>query len=166
MPTFDVVSEIDMQEVRNAVDQARREVGTRFDFKDTGSSLDLREGDGKDEIVLQSATEDRLRALTQVLEEKLVRRSVSLKALSYGKVEEASKGAARQVVTLAAGITDVKAREVNRFIKEHAAKGVSSQTQGEQLRVSAKKRDDLQAVIAALKEHDFDIPLQFKNFRD
>ncbi|MGH9155374.1 MAG: YajQ family cyclic di-GMP-binding protein [Acidimicrobiales bacterium] len=162
MPTFDVVSEIDMQEVRNAVDQARREVANRFDFKDTVSNIDLTEK----EIVLESATEDRLRALTQVLEERLVRRSVSLKALTYGKVEEASKGAARQVVTLTAGITDVKAREVNRFIKDNAAKGVSSQTQGEQVRVSGKKRDDLQAVIAALKEHDFDIPLQFKNFRD
>ncbi len=162
MPTFDVVSEVDLQEVRNAVDQAQREVSTRFDFKDTGSSIEL--GDG--EIKLHSATEDRLRALTQVLEEKLVRRSVSLKALDYGKVEEASKGTVRQVVTIAAGINDVKAREVNKFVKEHAPKGVSSQTQGEQLRVSAKKRDDLQAVIAALKDHDFGIPLQFKNFRD
>jgi len=162
MPTFDVVSEVDLQEVRNAVDQAQREVSTRFDFKDTGSSIEL--GDG--EIRLASATEDRLRALTQVLEEKLVRRSVSLKSLDYGKVEEASKGTVRQTVAIAAGINDVKAREVNRFVKENAPKGVSSQTQGEQLRVSAKKRDDLQAVIAALKDHDFGIPLQFKNFRD
>ena len=162
MPTFDVVSEVDLQEVRNAVDQAQREVSTRFDFKDTGSSIEL--GDG--EIKLQTATEDRLRALVQVLEEKLVRRTVSLKSLTYGKVEEGSKGAVRQTAAITAGINDVKAREVNRFIKEHAAKGVSSQTQGEQVRVSAKKRDDLQAVIAALKEHDFGIPLQFKNFRD
>ena len=162
MPTFDVVSEVDLQEVRNAVDQAQREVSTRFDFKDTGSSIEL--GDG--EIKLQSATEDRMRALVQVLEEKLVRRTVSLKSLTYGKIEEGSKGAVRQTAAITAGINDVKAREVNRFIKEHAAKGVSSQTQGEQVRVSAKKRDDLQAVIAALKEHDFGIPLQFKNFRD
>jgi cyclic-di-GMP-binding protein len=162
MPTFDVVSEVDLQEVRNAVDQAQREVSTRFDFKGTGSSVELGEG----EIRLHSATEDRLRALTQVLEEKLVRRSVSLKALTYGKVEEAAKGTVRQSAAITAGINDVKAREVNRFVKEHAPKGVSSQTQGEQVRVSAKKRDDLQAVIAALKEHDFGIPLQFKNFRD
>ena len=162
MPTFDVVSEVDDQEVRNAVDQARREVATRFDFKDTGSSIDL----GENEITLHSATEDRLRALRQVLEEKLVRRSVSLKALTPGNVEEASKGSARQVIALAAGISDTKAKEINRFIKEKAPKGVSSQTQGEQLRVSAKKRDDLQGVIAALKEQDFGIPLQFKNFRD
>lgn len=162
MPTFDVVSEVDLQEVRNAVDQAHREVATRFDFKDTGSAVEL--GDG--EIRLDSSTEDRLRALVQVLEEKLVRRSVSLKMLDWQKVEEASKGAVRQTVKLNVGINDVKAREVNRFIKDMGAKGVSSQTQGDQLRVSAKKRDDLQAVIAALKEHDFGIPLQFKNFRD
>ena len=162
MPTFDVVSEIDLQEVKNAVDQARREVATRFDFKDTGSDVDL----GDKEIVLRSATEERLKALIQVLEEKLVRRSVSLKALTYGKVEEAAKGSSRQVVTLNSGISDTKAREVNRFIKDQAPKGVSSQAQGDQVRVSGKKRDDLQAVIAALKEHDFDIPLQFRNFRD
>ncbi len=162
MPTFDVVSEVDLQEIRNAVDQARREVSTRYDFKDTGSTVELGEG----EIRLASATEDRLRALVQVLEEKLVRRSVSLKALSYGKVEEAARGAVRQVATINAGISDVKAREINRFVKDRGVKGVSSQTQGDQLRVSGKKKDDLQAVIAALREHDFEIPLQFKNFRD
>ncbi len=162
MPTFDVVSEVDLQEVRNAVDQAAREVSTRFDFKGTDSSVEL--GDG--EILLHSATEDRLRALVQVLEEKLVRRSVPMKALDYGKVEQASKGAVRQSVAITAGISDDKARAINRFIKDRKTKGVSSQSQGEQVRVSGKKRDDLQAVIAALKEHDFEIPLQFKNFRD
>ena len=162
MPTFDVVSEVDLQEVRNAVDQAQREVATRFDFKDTGSTIEL--GDG--EIRLHSVTEDRLRALVQVLEEKLVRRSVSLKALTYGKVEEASKGTVRQTAAIQAGISDVKAREINRFIKDRGTKGVSSQAQGDQVRVSGKKRDDLQATIAALKEQDFGIPLQFKNFRD
>ena len=162
MPSFDVVSELDLQEVRNAVDQAQREVATRFDFKDTGSSIEL--GDG--EIRLRSATEDRLRALTQVLEEKLVRRNVSLKALSYGKIEEGAKGTVRRTATLVAGISDEKARAINRFVKEKAAKGVSSQTQGDQVRVTAKKKDDLQAVIAALKQNDFELPLQFKNFRD
>ena len=162
MPTFDVVSELDLQEVRNAVDQAQREVATRFDFKDTGSTIEL--GDG--EIRLHSASEDRLRALTQVLEEKLVRRQVSLKALSYGKVEEGSKGTARQTVTLVAGINDEKAREINRLVKDKGLKGVNSQTQGNQVRVQGKKKDDLQAVIAALKEHDFGLPLQFRNFRD
>ncbi|MGH9276614.1 MAG: YajQ family cyclic di-GMP-binding protein [Acidimicrobiales bacterium] len=162
MPSFDVVSELNMQEVRNAVDQAQREVTTRFDFKDTGSAIEL----GETEIRLRSASEDRLRALTQVLEEKLVRRQVSLKSLSYAKVEDAAKGSVRQTVALQAGIGDEKAREINKFIKARAAKGVSSQTQGEQVRVTGKKRDDLQAVIAALKEGDFGIPLQFKNFRD
>jgi uncharacterized protein YajQ (UPF0234 family) len=162
MPTFDVVSELDLQEVRNAVDQAQREVATRFDFKDTGSTIEL----GEEEIRLHSASEDRLRALVQVLEEKLVRRQVSLKALSYGKVEEGAKGTARQSVTLVAGINDEKAREINRFIKDKALKGINSQTQGNQVRVNGKKKDDLQGVIAALREHDFDLPLQFRNFRD
>ena len=151
-----------MQEVRNAVDQARREVSTRFDFKDTGSELEL----AGQELRLHSSTEDRLRALIQVLEEKLVKRQVSLKALDHGKVEEASKGTVRQTITIRAGIDSDHARTINKLIKEKAPKGVSSQTQGDQLRVSAKKRDDLQAVIAALKEADLDYPLQFNNFRD
>jgi uncharacterized protein YajQ (UPF0234 family) len=162
MPTFDVVSQVDMQEVKNAVDQAHREVSTRFDFKNTESTIEL----SGNEIHLHSATEDRLRALVQVLEEKLVRRQVSLKALDYGKVEEASRGASRQTVTLKAGISSDNARAINRFIKDKGPKGVSSQTQGDQVRVSAKKRDDLQTVIANLKEQDFGIPLQFENFRD
>ena len=162
MPTFDVVSEVDLQEVRNAVDQAHREVATRFDFKDTGSTVEL--GDG--EIRLHSSSEDRLRALVQVLEEKLVRRNVSLKGLTYEKVEEGSKGTARQRILLAAGVDDTKAKQINRFIKDRGVKGVSSQTQGDQIRVTGKKRDDLQNLIAALKEEDFGIPLQFKNFRD
>ena len=162
MPTFDVVSEVDMQEVKNAVDQASRELATRFDFKDTGSGIELTGS----ELRLVSATEDRLRAVLQVLEEKLVKRQVSLKALDRGKVEEAAKGTVRQTVTLNAGISSENARKLNKFIKDNAPKGVSSQTQGEQLRVSGKKRDDLQAVIAALKGEDFGIPLQFTNFRD
>jgi len=162
VPTFDVVSEVDLQEVRNAVDQAHREVATRFDFKDTGSTIELAD----EEIRLHSATADRMRALVQVLEEKLVRRSVSLKGLTYGEIEDASKGAVRQTISLAAGIDDAKARQINRFVKDKGLKGVSSQTQGDQIRVTGKKRDDLQAIIAALKTEDFGIPLQFKNFRD
>jgi uncharacterized protein YajQ (UPF0234 family) len=156
------VSQVDPQEVRNAVDQAARELSTRFDFKGTDSSIDL----GTGELTLRSATEDRLKAVRQVLEEKLVKRNVSLKALDYGKVEEASGGSARQVVKIVAGISSDKARELNKHIKELNLKGIQSQTQGDQLRVSGKKRDDLQGVIAALKEHDFGIPLQFENFRD
>jgi uncharacterized protein YajQ (UPF0234 family) len=164
MPTFDIVSQVDMQEVRNAVDQAARELTQRFDFKGTGSTVELKEKDG--EIELRSASEDRLNAVRQVLEEKLVKRKISLKALEHGKVEEAAGGTVRQVTKLQAGISSEKARALNRFIKENAAKGVQSQTQGEQVRVTGKKRDDLQAVIAALKAEDFGVPLQFENFRD
>lgn len=162
MPTFDVVSEVDLQELRNAVDQAHREVANRFDFKNTGTELELAEN----EIRLHSSTEDRLKALVQVLEEKLVKRQVPLKAISYGNVEDAAKGTVRQTATLNVGIDDPKSREINKFIKGLGIKGVSSQTQGDQLRVQSKKRDDLQEVIAALKGEDFGIPLQFKNFRD
>jgi uncharacterized protein YajQ (UPF0234 family) len=162
MPTFDVVSEVDMQEVRNAVDQASRELATRFDFKGTDSTIALSER----EIELHSATEERLKAVAQVLEEKLVRRKVSLKALDYGKVEEAAKGTARQKVALQTGISDEKAREIGKFIKGLSLKGVQHQVQGDQLRVSGKKRDDLQSAIQAMREHDFGVPLQFTNFRD
>jgi hypothetical protein len=162
VPSFDVVSEVDLQEVRNAVDQASREAGTRFDFKGTDSSIDLNDH----EIVLESSTEDRLKALNQVLEEKLVRRQVSLKALDQGRIEEASKGRARQRTTLRAGISAEHGKRINKLVKDLGLKGVSSQVQGEQVRVSGKKRDDLQAVIQALKEQDLGIPLQFQNMRD
>ena len=162
MPTFDVVSEVDMQEVRNAVDQVAREVSQRFDFKGTDSSVEI----GDDEIKLASSSEDRLAALRVVLEEKFAKRKVSMKVLDYGTVEPASGGSVRQTVKLQAGINADKARELNKFIKGLGLKGVQSSTQGEQLRVSGKKRDDLQAAIAALKEQDFGIPLQFNNFRD
>jgi uncharacterized protein YajQ (UPF0234 family) len=162
MPSFDVSSEVDMQEVRNAVDQAQRELATRYDFKNTNSSIEL----SGHQMTLASASEDRLRAVRQVLEEKLVKRQVSLKAVSYGDVADAAGGTVRQQVTLNAGISKEKATELNKHIKGLGMKGVQSQTQGDQLRVMGKKRDDLQAVIAALKEHDFGIPLQFGNFRD
>ena len=162
MPTFDIVSEVDMQEVRNAVDQANREAATRFDFKNTDSGIEL----GDMDLVLRSSTEDRLRALHQVLHEKLVRRHVSLKAFDAGKIEEAQKGTARQHVAIKAGISSEHAKRLNKFIKDLGLKGISSQTQGDQIRVSGKKRDDLQEVIAKCKAEDFGIPLQFENFRD
>ena len=150
MPSFDVVSEVDLQEVRNAVDQARRELSTRFDFKGTESEVELKDG----AIDLESASEERLKAVAQVLEEKLVRRKVSLKVLDYGKVEEATRGRARQ------------AREIGKFVKGLGLKGVQHQVQGDQLRITGKKRDDLQTAIQKLREHDFGVPLQFTNFRD
>ena len=162
MASFDVVSKVDMQEIRNAVDQASREIANRYDFRNTGSAMELGEG----AIDLRSSTEDRLTAMRQVLEEKLVRRQVSLKAVHYGNVEEASGGTVRQAAALQAGISSDRARELNKFIKGLGIKGVQSQTQGDQLRVMSKKRDDLQAVIAELKAGDFDVPLQFENFRD
>ncbi len=162
MPSFDVVSEVDLQEVRNAVDQASREVVNRYDFKATDSLVEL----GEDVINLESSSEDRLTALRQVLEEKLVKRKVSLKAISYGDVQDASGGRNRQVVALNSGISSDKARELNKFIKGLGIKGVQSQTQGEQLRVISKKRDHLQTVMSSLKEGDFGIPLDYQNFRD
>ncbi len=162
MASFDVVSKVDMQEIRNAVDQASREIANRYDFRNTGSAVELGEG----AINLRSSTEDRLTAMRQVLEEKLVRRQVSLKAVHYGNVEEASGGTVRQAAALQAGISSDRARDLNKFIKGLGIKGVQSQTQGDQLRVMSKKRDDLQTVIAELKAGDFDVPLQFENFRD
>ena len=162
MATFDVVSEVDDQEVRNAVDQAAREIAQRYDFKNTDSSVEL----GDSVINMASLSEDRLAALRQVLEEKLVKRKISLKVLDYGKVEPASGGAVRQSANLQSGISSEKAKELNKFIKGLGMKGIQSSTQGDQLRVQGKKRDDLQAVIAALKEGDFGLPLQFTNFRD
>ena len=162
MPSFDISSEVDHQEVTNAMDQAAREVSTRFDFRDTNSAAEL--GDGT--ITIRSMSEDRLRAVRQVVEEKLVRRKVSLKALDWGNIEPASGGTVRQVATLVAGISSDKARDVNKFVKGLGLKGVQTQTQGEQVRVMAKKRDQWQTVVAELKGDDFGIPIGTGNFRD
>jgi len=162
MPSFDVVSEVDRQELKNAVDQAQRELATRFDFKNTDSSIEQ-----KDLVLtLRTSSEDRLRALKLLLEEKLVKRQVSLKGLDWGKIEAASGESVRQVVTVKVGINSDKDREINKLIKEKGPKGVSSQTQGEQIRVTGKKRDDLQTTMALLKSSDLEVPLQFENFRD
>ncbi len=162
MASFDVVSEVDRQEVRNAVDQAQREINTRFDFKNTNSTIEHNDL----VLTLRTVSEDRLAALRVVVEEKLVKRGVSLKGIDYAKVEEATQNTVRQVVTIKVGISSDKAREINRMIKDKAPKGVSSQTQGETVRVTGKKRDDLQAVIQLLKGAELEIPLQFNNFRD
>lgn len=164
MPSFDVVSEIDMQEIRNAVDQTSREVSNRFDFKDTNSTIDLNE---KDMVIqLETASQDRMVAFRQVLEEKLIKRKISLKSIDFGDVEEASGARARVKISLKAGISSDMAKKINTHIKDLKMKGVQSQTQGDQVRVTGKKRDALQDVIAALREADFDLPLQFENFRD
>jgi len=147
MPSFDVVSEVDRQELKNAVDQAQRELANRFDFKNTDSSIEQKEL----VLTLRTSSEDRLRALKLLLEEKLVKRQVSLKGVDWGKIEQASGESVRQIVTVKVGINSDKAREINKLIKEKGPKGVSSQTQGEQVRVTGKKRDDLQEVMALLK---------------
>ena len=162
MPSFDVVSEVDRQEMRNAIDQAQREIATRFDFKNTDSSIEQTDL----VLTLRTSSEERLKALRTVIEEKLVKRGVSLKGLDYGKIEEATHSTVRQVLTVKVGISSDKAREINKMIKEKGPKGISSQTQGDSVRVTGKKRDDLQNVIATLKGADLGIPLQFQNFRD
>ncbi len=162
MPSFDIVSDVDRQEIRNAVDQAQREISTRFDFKNTNSTIEQNDL----VITLHTVSEDRLKALRLVLEERLVKRGVSLKGLDWGKVDEATQNTVRQVVTIKVGISSDKAREINKMIKEKGPKGMSSQTQGESIRVTSKKRDDLQNVITMLKGADLGIPLQFENFRD
>jgi uncharacterized protein YajQ (UPF0234 family) len=162
MPSFDIVSEVDRQELKNAIDQAQRELANRFDFKNTDSSIEQ-----KDLILtLRTSSEDRLRALKLLLEEKLVKRQVSLKGLDWGKIEQATGESVRQVVTVKVGINSDKAKEINKLIKEKAPKGISSQTQGEQVRVTGKKRDDLQETMALLKASSLDLPIQFENFRD
>ena len=162
MPSFDVVSEVDRQELKNAVDQAQRELANRFDFKNTDSSIEQKEL----VLTLRTSSEDRLRALKLLLEEKLVKRQVSLKGIDWGKIEQASGESVRQIVTVKVGISSDKAREINKLIKEKGPKGVSSQTQGEQIRVTGKKRDDLQETMALLTSSDLEVPLQFENFRD
>jgi cyclic-di-GMP-binding protein len=158
--SFDVVSEVDQHEVKNALDQATREIQTRFDFKATNTGLSM----DQDLIEVRSSTENRLKAAVDVLKEKFVRRSISLKALREGPVLPAAKGTVRQSLHINRGISEDKAREITKFIKGSGIK-VQTQVQGEQLRVTGKKKDDLQEVIKALKEKDFDIPLQFTNYR-
>jgi hypothetical protein len=162
MPSFDIVSEIDLQEIRNAVDQANREASTRFDFKGTGATIEI----GEKELTLSASTEDRLRALFELLQEKMVKRAVSLKSLDAGKVEVASHGSARQRVVLKAGISQEIGKKINKMVKDMGVKNLSSSIQGDQVRVTGKQRDDLQTAIAFFKEADMDVPLQFTNFRD
>ncbi|MGD8861962.1 MAG: YajQ family cyclic di-GMP-binding protein [Myxococcales bacterium] len=161
MPSFDVVSNVDLHEVDNAVHQAQKEVSTRFDFRDTGSSIE-RTDEG---LLLRSSSEGRLEAALDVLKEKLVRRKVSLKSLDPQKVEPAASGTYRQLVKISQGISTDKGREIVKFLKGSGLK-VQAAIQQNQVRVSGKKRDTLQEVIAAMKAHDFGLDLQFENFRD
>ena len=158
--SFDIVSEVSMPEVANAVDQARREIAQRFDFKDTGTSISQ-----DDKLIeVRSSTEDRLKAAVEVLKEKAVRREVSLKALHAGPVQAAAKGTSKQTINVNVGISEEKAREIVKYVKGLKVK-VQTHVQGDQVRVTGKAKDDLQAVMRAVKEYDFEVPLQFTNFR-
>lgn len=153
-----------MQEVRNAVDQASREISQRYDFKNTGSAIELGEQGDKPTITVRSNTEQKVKDCVKVLEEKMVKRKIATKALEAGKIEPAAGGTARQVLTINQGISTEKAKEIVKFVKDMKTKAQAS-VQGDQVRVTSKSRDTLQDIIAAIKEKDFGIPLQFTNYR-
>jgi hypothetical protein len=159
--SFDVVSKVDIQEVRNAIDQAIKEIHARFDLKDSHSVVEL---EGSEAIQLASKDEYKLEAVKQILGQKLVKRGVSLKNVVYGKLEEAAGSSVRQKITLQQGIPAEKAKEMVRVIKDSKRK-VQASIQGDTLRISGKDRDDLQAVIALLKGKEFGLDLQFTNYR-
>jgi hypothetical protein len=160
--SFDIVSKIDLAEVSNAIQQALKEIVTRYDLKDSKSQVELREKENK--IILASADEYRLKAVTDILQSKLIKRNVPLKGLGYGTIQPASGSTVRQEVTLQQGITKEKASEIVKVIKDSKKKAQAS-IQGDLVRVSAKDRDTLQEVIALLKGHDFGIDMQFTNYR-
>lgn len=160
--SFDVVSKIDLNEVNNAINQALKEISVRYDLKNTKSSIELNEKERK--IVLASADEFKLRAVTEVLEGKLVKRGVPLKGLQFGNVIPAAGSTVRQEITIQQGIPLEKAREVVKKVKEAKLK-VQASIQGDLVRVTGKNRDDLQRVIRLLRESDFGIDMQFTNYR-
>ena len=161
MPSFDVVSKVQMHEVDNAVLQTSKEIATRYDFRDTGTSIERTE----EGIVLRSNSEGRIEAALDVLQEKLVRRKVSLKAIDPQKVEPAGGSAFRQLVQIRQGISSEKAKELVKFLKSSSLK-VQAAIQHDQVRVSGNKKDTLQQAIAAMRNQDFGVELQFENYRD
>jgi len=158
--SFDVVSKIDRQEVDNALNQAAKEVGQRYDFKNTGATVAW----SGESIVITANSEERVMAVLDVLQTKLVKRAVSLKALDTGETKQSGKEY-RQVSVLKEGLDQENAKKIAKIIRDSGPKGVKAQIQGDELRVSAKSRDDLQAVIALLKESDLEVALQFVNYR-
>jgi uncharacterized protein YajQ (UPF0234 family) len=160
MPSFDIVSEVDIQEVRNAVDQANREIETRFDFKGVNAKFEQSEG----EITLRAEQEFQLNQMMDILRQKLVKRKVDIQSMDV-REPETSLNAARQLVVMKQGIESLTAKRMVKDIKASKLK-VQAQIQGEQVRVTGKKRDDLQQVISLLREADYGLPLQFQNFRD
>jgi hypothetical protein len=160
--SFDVVSKVDLQEVSNAVQQALKEMGQRFDFRGSKSNIELDKA--KNEILLTSDDEYRLKSVIDMLQSKLIKRQVPLKALSYGKVEPAASNTVKQIITLQQGIPTEKAKEIVKIIKDAKLK-VQTEIQKDQLRVRAKKIDDLQAVMKILKEKDLEVHIDFVNYR-
>jgi uncharacterized protein YajQ (UPF0234 family) len=160
--SFDVVSKVERQEVDNALNQAAKEVGQRFDFKGTGASIAW---GGEDSVVITANSDERVKAVLDVFKERLVKREVSLKALDHDEPEPAAGGSSRLSVKIRQGIDADKARAITKLIKSDGPKGVQAAVQGDTVRVSSKKRDDLQTVIALLKNADLGIPLQFTNYR-
>lgn len=162
MPSFDIVVNVDLMEVDNAVNQAQKELSQRYDFKGSKSKIDW---DKKKEITLLGDDEYKLKAVTEILQSKLVKRGISIKNLVFGSKEAALEGTVRQKVTLQQGIPTEKAKEINRLIKDSKIK-VQSQIQDEQVRVTGKKRDDLQEVIGMMRKNDLGLDFEFTNFRD
>jgi uncharacterized protein YajQ (UPF0234 family) len=160
--SFDLVSQVDLQEVSNAIQNALKEIHTRFDLKDSKSDIQL---EGKEALVLSSADEYKLKAVTDILQSKLVKRGVAIKALNYGVVEPAAGSSVRQKITMQQGIPIEKAREIVKLIKD-SKKKVQASIQGDTVRVSGKDRDALQETIALLRGHDFGIDMQFTNYRN
>ncbi len=161
MPSFDIVSQVDMQEVRNAVDQAAREIVNRYDFKGTDTKI----GISDDGISLDSSADGRLEAAIDVLKGKLVKRGVSLKSIAGGDIKPAASGRVQTLFTLSQGIPQDAAKELSKMVRDAKLK-VQVQIQGDQLRVQGKKRDDLQTVIQMMRDLDYRLPLQYINFRD
>ena len=160
--SFDVVSKVDLQEVSNAVQQASKEIATRFDFRGSASKIELSEKEL--EIVLTSDDEHKIKSVVDILETKLVRRGVAVKAIDYGKVEPAAGGTVRQVAKIQQGIPSDKAKEIVKAIKDRKLK-VQASIQADQVRVSGRVKDELQNAMALLRERDFGLPLQFTNYR-
>ncbi|MCG3191163.1 MAG: hypothetical protein DIJKHBIC_00388 [Thermoanaerobaculia bacterium] len=161
-PSFDIVSEINLQEVANAVLQAQKEVSQRYDLKGTAARIDF---DEKEKTLTLAADDDfGIKAVNDILQNKLIARKVALKALEYGTIEPAAKATVRQSIKLQQGIESLKAKEIVKAIKDAKLK-VQAAIQGDQIRVSGKKKDDLQSVISLIREKDFGLPLQFTNYR-
>lgn len=161
--SFDIVSKVDLSEVKNAVNQSMMEIRQRFDFKNSKSEITLEEGDAR--VVLVSDDDMKLKSVVDILQGKLVKRKISLKALDYGKVEPAASGTVRQTVTIQQGIPQEKGKEIVKFIKGLGLKKVQGQIMDDQVRVTGNNKDDLQTVIAQLKAKDFDISMSFTNYR-